>query len=526
MAAALLYWAACAVLLPVTTWDSQVYNLGRLLIAEKAGFWSNPHWFSERQVIFPWAFDAVHYRFVKLGFGEAIPSLVCFVGLLIIVYKILRDRYSSQLALLVCLGLVSMPTMVYQATSTKNDLVVVFLVGCWFYSLFRYRRERASWLLAACGLSLSFLAGAKTSGIFFAILLFPFTLLIIRRYKAQLTPFLASLIVSVVLFGSVETYLLSYFRYGHPLGPRAFVKMHSNRDGAAGAMANFIRYYIGNISLGAYSDHDRSTLPGQLEALARYSLKTLNLTDAGYRSDFNDSNLRYLKTGTDDSSDFGIFGWLAFTTCLLIPFFAPLCSAAWLTAIAGLCSMAVISYTIGWMPWNARFLVLPYTLFATAALIFVFEEIRTLQTPVRRLFVACILFSVIAAPFISQLRQPPDLVRSLRKREELTFSEQTKLLPVFRELTRIAAQYPEPIVYLSAGANSWVLEFLRIRNIQWRIVSSLADLAHSTQAFAGPQPVYLVILGDAPPAGLDPTGAKQFDPTDSIWKLYDPNPKK
>ena len=71
LAAALLYWAACAVLLPVTTWDSQVYNLGRLLIAEKPGFWKNPHWFSERQVIFPWAFDAVHYPFVKLGFGEA-----------------------------------------------------------------------------------------------------------------------------------------------------------------------------------------------------------------------------------------------------------------------------------------------------------------------------------------------------------------------------------------------------------------------------------------------------------------------
>jgi hypothetical protein len=82
----MLYWAACAVLLPVTTWDSQVYNLGRLLIAEKAGFWSNPHWISERQVIFPWAFDAVHYPFVKLGFGEAVHIRMlwkCFPKLLL-----------------------------------------------------------------------------------------------------------------------------------------------------------------------------------------------------------------------------------------------------------------------------------------------------------------------------------------------------------------------------------------------------------------------------------------------------------
>jgi hypothetical protein len=35
----LIYWGASAILLPVTTWDCQVYNLGRLIVAERAGFW-------------------------------------------------------------------------------------------------------------------------------------------------------------------------------------------------------------------------------------------------------------------------------------------------------------------------------------------------------------------------------------------------------------------------------------------------------------------------------------------------------
>ena len=100
----LLYWATCAVVSPVTTWDSQVYNLGRLAIVDVGGFWTNQCWFSERQVIFPWAFDSVHYPFVKLGCCESLPSFFCLIGLLIIVYKLFREWYSESFALWSSLG--------------------------------------------------------------------------------------------------------------------------------------------------------------------------------------------------------------------------------------------------------------------------------------------------------------------------------------------------------------------------------------------------------------------------------------
>jgi hypothetical protein len=57
----LIYWGFVALTFPVTNWDSQVYNLSRLLIAENAGFWQTASWNSVRQVMFPWTYDAVHF---------------------------------------------------------------------------------------------------------------------------------------------------------------------------------------------------------------------------------------------------------------------------------------------------------------------------------------------------------------------------------------------------------------------------------------------------------------------------------
>ena len=47
------YWALLALALPVSNVDSHVYNLGRLAVAENAGFWQTSAWNSPRQVIFP-----------------------------------------------------------------------------------------------------------------------------------------------------------------------------------------------------------------------------------------------------------------------------------------------------------------------------------------------------------------------------------------------------------------------------------------------------------------------------------------
>jgi hypothetical protein len=509
----LIYWAIYAVVSPVTTWDSQVYNLGRLAIADIGGFWSNRCWFSERQVIFPWAFDAVHYPFVKVGLCESIPSFLTLIGLLVIVYKLAREWYSESFALWSCLSLISMPTLIYQATSTKNDFVMVFLVACWFYALHRYQRERSAWFLAASGLSLGFLGGSKTSGLFFCAILFCLTLFGLRRHINAFKWFVTSFAVSIILFGSVETYVLSDLRYGNPFGPPAFVRMHSNRDGFRGAVANFARYYIGSVSCGIYRDFLSQSFCVDLEKGARLVLNAAGLANAGYRSDFNDGNLEFQKTGGDDGSDYGIFGWVAFTTSLVIPFVAPMKSRSRPFAMAGLASLGLICITIGWMPWNARFLLLPFSLFAIATMIFAFHDIRAKSF--RRFLQILILFQIAVTPLISYARRPTDLLRSIFNREELAFSERPTLLPVYHALESLAALHPR--IYLMAGSESWVLEFLGMRNIDWKLACTWPEFATAADQYGGP--VYLLVLDGKAPPGLDSAESTQFDAGNSLWTI-------
>jgi len=509
----LLYWAICAIVSPVTTWDSQVYNLGRLAIADIGGFWSNRCWFSERQVIFPWAFDAVHYPFVKAGLGESIPSFLTLIGFLVIVYKLAREWYSESFALWSCLSLISMPTVIYQATSTKNDFVMVFLVACWFYAVHRYQRERTAWLLVASGLSLGFLGGSKTTGLFFCAILFLLTFFVLRRHIHAFKWFVPSFAISIILFGSVETYVLSNLRYGNPLGPPAFVRMHSNRDGLRGAVANFARYYLGSFSCGIYRDFLSRALCADLENGARLALNAAGLANAGYRSDFNDGNLKFQKNGGDDGSDYGIFGWVAFTTSLVIPFVAPMTSRSRPFAIAGLSSLGLICITVGWMPWNARFLLLPFALFAITTMIFAFHDVRAKSF--RRFLQILILFQIAVTPVISYNRRPTDLLKSIFNREELLFRERPTLLPVYHALEPLAPLHPR--IYLMAGSESWVLEFLRMRNIDWKLACTRPQFATAADEYAGP--VYLLLLDCKAPAGLDTAESTQFDSDNSLWTI-------
>jgi hypothetical protein len=138
----LFYWGTFALTAPVTTWDAQVYNVARLAVAERAGFWQGDAWNSQRQVFFPWAFDAIHFPFLKLGWGFALPSFVALLGIIAVVFGTISQSAGTRAALFAVLAIISMPTIMLQATTTKNDLAIVFGIACWLYSLVRFRRSQ------------------------------------------------------------------------------------------------------------------------------------------------------------------------------------------------------------------------------------------------------------------------------------------------------------------------------------------------------------------------------------------------
>ena len=120
--------------------------------------------------------------------------------------------------------------------------------GC--IRLFASNAVKTNFLFLRAALSLAFTAGSKTSGVPICGILTVVTAWIWRKEIRTLLTFAGFYLSGVVLFGSIETYVLSWHMYHRPLGPVDFVHDQRNRDGLRGLSANFIRYYLGNISFG------------------------------------------------------------------------------------------------------------------------------------------------------------------------------------------------------------------------------------------------------------------------------------
>ncbi|MGC3992510.1 MAG: glycosyltransferase family 39 protein [Chthoniobacteraceae bacterium] len=523
------YWFLYSLVAPVTVWDSQTYNLARLLIAQDGGLFGNHAWNNDRQILFPWAFDAVHYPFLLLGgWGVALPSFFCFVGILVIVFRILRQKYSLRAAWWGALVLFSLPTVVYQASSTKNDLAVVFGVACWFYAWWLWRQEQKvgyAWWMA---LALGFATGAKTSGIPLALILGLFTLWSLRGSARAVGHFAMASLLAVLLCGSVETYVNNRVVYGHWTGSPAFVNDHRNHDGLRGTAANVIRYVIGNQNIGLDVASDHSPVPSWLADRTREILHALGLRDVGYRSDFNDAKMEFLKTNHEDSMDFGPVGGLSLLATFVF-FCGWRCDAVWKLSVLALLSLGLSAATIAWMPWNARFLMLPFMLGALALTLFLVGRSER-SGPLSLLWLLVLLFAAFLYPLNSFNKKPEDLLLAVTQRRVLETSER----PAIRQILEVMDQLEQreghpPVVLLCGGIDSWVLPLLQLQSIHAVPAPLLGDPAltkEQIEAVEKSKPEYVLFLNLPPAPAVTPQLQRLVDFADSGSVLYGFKPSR
>jgi hypothetical protein len=462
----LIYWGASALLLPVTTSDCQVYNLGRLMVADRAGFWQADAWNSIRQVTFPWTFDAVHYPLLKTGWGFGIPSFAAFLGLLVIIYQLAKPRFGEHAALWSILTLLSMPNLMLQATTTKNDIVIVFGVGCWVYSLVRFQRSRNNFFLFAAALSLAFIAGSKNLALGIFVIGAVVTGWLLRRQFRSVLSFAFFLGLLLLLFGSIETYVLSWRVYHDPVGPKKFVTDQLNADGPRGAVANFFRYYMANISIGIDGIDCQSGFPVFLEKECRILLGSLGLEDAGCRRDFKDANLPFLKDGFDSGYDFGVVGCLALLVSSCLIWRARFRDVRWSLSVAGFVAMLPVCMTIAWAPWNVRYFCLSFALFGICLALLVFS-VPNERSWLQLTLGVIIIWSAISLPLHCGQRRPLDLWSALFARENLSLGQRPEMIPVYNDVLSLRANRADRW-FLVAAENSWVLPFLQAK-MEWQL---------------------------------------------------------
>jgi hypothetical protein len=460
----LAYWTTYVLVAPVTTRDSHNYNLARLLIADRGGLFGNLGWNSERQIAFPWSFDAVHYPFILLGFGYALPSLLCFVGILVIVYRLVAERHGEAAGWWAALTLLSLPTLMYQASGTKNDVAVVFGIACWFYALHLWRREGRPVHLALMALALSFAVGAKSSGWPPALLCAGYSAWRIGLDRRRLGWFGFWCVIGVALLGSVEIYANNVLVFGQPLGSADLVQIHRNRDGLAGMAANLVRYVFGMMDLGPDFGVHSPRMRRWLTAGCRLVLSLLGLTNVGYGDRFDDATFRIRNGNAEAMGDYGPLGALAIVGALVV--LVVRCrrrDGLWTLAALGWLSLGLTAFTVGWLPWNNRFLLLPMGLLSLMTTLAVVGRPDTALA--RRGWaplLGLLLVSSVIVPLYSVNKAPRDAYASIVARDAMVARGSRGLLPVIVDVRSVPRRFGPSVVLMHAAPSAWTLPFLEM----------------------------------------------------------------
>ena len=374
LAIALTYLFLQAVLLPPSSWDALTYHLPRVLQWEQnrslflRGFTISP------QAAFPVGSDILFHAFLRFqtDYGLGLFSWLSYVTILLGTYALARPRVTHAIALTTAIAIACLPEIVYQATGTKNDIIMAAVaLACIFWS------DRALTVasiesLLGLGLTLCFGVAVKTSFVLFAFFFVPLWLSLVIQ-QGKLYPLLGVVVKQwhVVVAGLLPGGVLSqgwlfwdnYRQFGKWSGPPEFAFKNQNNEGILGGVANLVRYSFQSIHLLHPVDALWERLWGMpLTAGLQFIYDTLFAPlfgNAGQAELWKWQALEIVWQPQEDTSWFG-----PVSVFLVFP------AVAWcvvrgralsrLVALVAIALVLAISYKIGWSPWKSRFFTVAY----------------------------------------------------------------------------------------------------------------------------------------------------------------------
>ena len=464
-----IYWFIFSLVTPVTLWDSNAYNISRLELMLKEGLFRNSLFNDVRQEYVTWTFDAVHLPFRVLKFGESLPSFACLTGILLITFKLVSNYYSKTCAILSCAALLSMPCLMYQASSTKPDIAVIFCIFTWFYALMLYRKSGFDRYIYLMALSLGFSSGSKATG----LLLVPFagiyTLYLLRSQKIVIYKILLSSIVCFILWGSVEIYANNLIHFGHLMQPSGNPSDSRNFDGFSGALANFIRYIFSNTSTGLESYFTSFYQITQIwESLCRQILHYLHITDKGiqvaWTLKLDDNSMHFLKTGSETCSDYGPVGSLAIWVSIVYILKNRLTiDVKYILILVTFLALFLFSYVIGWGLWANRYLLFIFVPLTILVSIIIQDAKSKI---ISNYFRICVIISSVLTILCSFNKTPADMINCITNRESYRLKENVSITPIINQMHQVIQKDRFVNVAISAGDDAWILPFYDIENLR------------------------------------------------------------
>ncbi|MGA9382060.1 MAG: glycosyltransferase family 39 protein [Phormidium sp.] len=255
-----IYLGLQAMILPPSNWDSMAYNLARVLLFQQeksllltnvAGIW---------QSIFPVGADILHHIFLRFytDYGIGIFSFLSYLSVALGTYALSRRYTSTETSLVSTLVIISLPELVYQATSTKNDIIVSALAIFCFLTVHRLLNQANLKDLITLMLALIWGISVKTTWLAFIL---PFSLffgiVLLQKYPAKIwVPIIFQnwrrwipFVVPALIFSQFWLFIHNYYFWGTWSGTPEYNSLSRQVDGLKGSVANLVRYLLQSIDL-------------------------------------------------------------------------------------------------------------------------------------------------------------------------------------------------------------------------------------------------------------------------------------
>ncbi|MDJ0530964.1 MAG: glycosyltransferase family 39 protein [Xenococcaceae cyanobacterium MO_207.B15] len=359
-----IYLCLQAILLPPGNWDSMTYNLARVLLfqQEKSIFLTQVSY--EPQAVHPVGADILHHAFLRFytDYGIGIFSFLAYLSIAFGTYALARRYASRQYSFVATLIIISLPELVLQSTSTKNDIFTVASAIFCLISVHRIitRINLDNLLLLPVGLAFgiscktTFIAFAFPFVCFFSILVlkkysFSYLLNIIKKYKLNF----GFIILPIFIFLPILTYLHNYLHFGTWAGSFESLQWHQQSNGLRGALANLVRYVFQSIDFLEISNLISINSKNIYQVLFDiYSIFFNSLFGQdGINKEFT---FAITSLTSEDMSWFGPFGFF-----IVIPsiFYCLIKGDLYLRSLSLnlLSYIVIVSYKLAWQPFNNRF---------------------------------------------------------------------------------------------------------------------------------------------------------------------------
>jgi hypothetical protein len=470
----LAYWALYVAVAPVVNGDAHGYNLGRLLVAEHHGLFGNSYWTNVNQIVFPWAFDAVHYPFLKLGFLENLPSFLCFLGLLCVVALLLRRYDAGGMWPIAVLAMLASPMLILQATTTKNDFALLFfaVAGAWFVMRW-IEGDKRLWPPLMAALCAAFAVGTKTTGILMAAGISVGAVVACFRngWRGGWIYFVA-LPVFMLLLGSVETAVNNIQIFGDWQGETKFMAWHQHSDGLKGALANTIRYFFNGLASGLDANFVGSDASFWLKHRCIEALHLLGIEKYGLRQYDTPDTFYILVTNVDSQTTFGLAGLLAALTSLALLLRFRFRTVWWWLALFGWAYFGAFCIKVGWGNTNLRMLTPAYGLWTVAVVLALAPWLRD-HAGWRRGLAIGLAVLAFGVPAFASKRSPQAIAEAVRDRDTMMLAERPDLREELALANRLRRENPDLPAFVVLGFGGWVVPYLQGSHGEWNPVPNL-----------------------------------------------------